>query len=404
MDHQEPNSPPCTGPRIEVTVQSLHGIASSKPRNERGQEIAALPHVTATIAFSGSASDMQVGSSTLCGTTGQLVIESKAAVIDPAALQTKNLCGLTTEWREERPSASCRPHLTVALQECDPKAYKIPLPSINRDSRVVKEVKRIKDLDQYDTDSTISVSTIDSPDRKPRSDSTVSISSIDSPRQHSSRGSSTFWSNAGAAALPEIVELFVSLKTHDAGTDGQVWQGIAHLVVFGHEDDLGTFSMELPVKKASHSELSTSSEQPDIFLTTEARLRIEVKMFPNEEYHKIASSSSESHEDIVYSRSLLDAQMKKLHEKIQRNEDLALEHVRNQKNAIDVNVPMEDHYDEDYHEGRSAFCSSLWSWDRLWQTFSAGVRKCDEGTAAVMAVSGDSSDSSTIATRYSLDI
>jgi hypothetical protein len=404
MDHQQLTSPSCTGPRIEVTVQSLHGIASNKSRDERGQTNATVPHVTATIAFSGSASDMQVGSSTLCGTTGQLVIESKAAIIDPAAQQTKNLCGLTTEWRDERPSTNCRPHLTVALQECDPKAYKIPLPSINRDSRVVKEVK---DQDQYDTDSTISVSTIDSP-RQLQCESTASISTIDSPRQPApSRGSSTFWSNAGAAALPEIVELFVTLKTNDANsTDGQVWQGIAHLVVFGHEDDLGTFSMELPVKKASHSELSTTNEQSDIFLTTEARLRIEVKVFPSEDNnnHKIASSSSESNEDMVYSRSLLDEQMKKLQEKIQRNEDLALEHVQPQKNAIDINLPMEDDYDEEYNDGRSAFCNGLWSWDRLWQTFSAGVRHCDEGTAAVIAVSGDSSDCSTIATRYSLDI
>ena len=130
MDHQQLDSPPCTGPRIEVTVQSLHGIVSNKSRDELGQTNATVPHVTATIAFSGSASDMQVGSSTLCGTTGQLVIESKAAIIDPAAQQTQNLCGLTTEWRDERPSANCRPHLTVALQECDPKAYKIPLPSM----------------------------------------------------------------------------------------------------------------------------------------------------------------------------------------------------------------------------------------------------------------------------------
>jgi hypothetical protein len=404
MDHQQLNSPPCTGPRIEVTVQSLHGITSNKLRDENGQTNAAVPHVTATIAFSGSASDMQVGSSTLCGTTGQLVIESKAAVIDPAAQQTNNLCGLTTEWRDERPSSSCRPHLTVALQECDPKAYKIPLPSINRDSRVVKEVK---DQDHYDTDSTVSVSTIDSPRHLQSDSSTVSISTIDSPRQPPSRGSSTFWSNAGAAALPEIVELFVTLKTDDANsTDGQVCQGIAHLVVFGHEDDLGTFSMELPVKKASHSELSTSNEQPDIFLTTEARLRIEVKVFPSEDNndHKIASSSSESNEDIVYTRSLLDEQMKKLQEKVKRNEDLTLEHVQTQKNAIDLNLPMEDDYDEEYTDGRSVFCNGLWSWDRLWQTFSAGVRHCDEGTAAVIAISGDSSDCSTIATRYSLDI
>jgi hypothetical protein len=394
MDYEQLNSPPCTGPRIEVTVQSLHGIASNKSDT--------IPHVTATIAFSGSASDMQVGSSTLCGTTGQLVIESKAAVIDSDAKQTKNICGLTTAWRDERPIANGRPHLTVALQECDPKAYKIPLPSINRDSRVVKEVK---DLEQYDTDSTVSVSTIDTP-RQPQSSSSVSISTIDSPRKAPSRGSSTFWSNAGAAALPEIVELFVTLKTNDASTDGQVWQGIAHLVVFGHEDDLGTFTMELPVKKASNSELSTLNEHPDIFLTADARLRIEVKVFPNEDPkdHKIASSSSESHEDIVFSRSQLDEQMKTLQEKIQWNEDIALEHVKTNKNAFDINVPMDERDDEEYHEGRSTFCSGLWGWDRLWQTFSAGFQQCDEGRAAVIAVSGDSSDCSTIATRYSLDI
>jgi hypothetical protein len=391
MDHQEPHSTPRASPRIEVTVQSLYGIASNKSRDEWGWKNDTFPRVTATIAFSGSASDMQVGSSTLCATTGQLVIESKAAVIDPGALQTKHACGLTAEWHEERPSANCRPHLTVSLQECDPKAYKIPLPSINRDSRVVKEGKG---MDQYDSD--------------------VSISTIDTPRHTPpSRGGSAFWSNSGAAALPEIVELFVSLKTQDGSTDGQVWQGIAHLVVFGHEDDQGTFSMELPIKKPSHSELSTPNDQPDIFLTTEARLRVEVKVFPNENEReiekiqsspKIASSSSESHVDVAYSRSMLDEQMEKLLGKIQKNEELALEHVQNQKNAMDVNVPMEDYDDEDDHDDHPAFCNGLWSWDRLWRTLSVVVQRCDEEAAHVVAVSADNSDCSTIATRYSLDI
>jgi hypothetical protein len=382
MDHQEPHSTPRASPRIEVTIQSLHGIASNKSRDEWGRINDSFPRVTATIAFSGSASDMQVGSSTLCGTTGQLVIESKAAVIDTGALQSKHVSGLTAEWHEERSSANCGPHLTVGLQECDPNACKIPLPSINRDSRVVKE---------YDSDS-VSISTIDTPKHSPQS-----------------RGGSAFWSNSGAAALPEIVELFVSLKTQDGSTDGQVWQGIAHLVVFGHEDDQGTFSMELPIKKPSHSELSTPNEQPDIFLTSEARLRVEVKVFPNDDERdtetnlstpKIASSSSESHADVAYSRSMLDVQMEKLLEKIQKNEELAVEHVQNQKNAMDVNVPMED----DDHDDHPALCNGLWSWDRLWRTLSVVVQRCDEEAANVVAVSADNSDCSTIATRYSLDI
>jgi hypothetical protein len=99
---------------------------------------------------------------------------------------------------------------------------------------------------------------------------------------------------------------------------------------------------------------------------------------------------------------------KALQKKIQRNEDLALEHVQNQKSAFDVIVPKMDEDDdeeyEEFHAGRSAFCSGLWSWASLWQTFSAGVQQCDETTAAVIAVSGYSSDCSTISTRYSLDI
>jgi hypothetical protein len=351
-----------------------------------------VPQVTATIGFSGSSSDMQVGSSTLCATTGQLVIESEAANIDPEAVQTKRLCSLTTKWREERPSAdvNCRPHLTIGFPDPDPTAYKIPLASMNRDSRLVQETKATG-MDECDT----------------------SISTIDSPIQHPSppsRGTSAVWSSSGAAAMPEIVELFVSLKAQDASTDGQVWQGIAYLVVFGHEDDRGTSVMELQVKKPPHSDSNGALQPTDIFLAPQARLRIEVKVIHKQDkkqserirpHHKeVVSSSYESHEDVVFSRTVLDAQMEALRRKIQEKEDIALQNLQDQKSTMEVNMPME----EDHLDGNNSSCNVLWSWDRIVGTLSSAIRRCDEGTAAVAAVSEESSDCSTIATRHSWDI
>jgi hypothetical protein len=106
--------------RVEVTVQRLDGVAwldASSGGNSNNTKQQWLPHVTATVSFSGSAEDMQIGSSTVCGLTGQLLVESapirldstcasfpSSSPDDPLILpehKAKNAVWLTAEWPED---------------------------------------------------------------------------------------------------------------------------------------------------------------------------------------------------------------------------------------------------------------------------------------------------------------
>jgi hypothetical protein len=86
-DHDEQQEDLEEEGRVEVTVQRLDGIlwvddADNKNDTRRHhhhhhhQKLFKLPHLTATVSFAGSADDMQIGSSTVCGLTGQLLVES----------------------------------------------------------------------------------------------------------------------------------------------------------------------------------------------------------------------------------------------------------------------------------------------------------------------------------------
>jgi hypothetical protein len=377
--------------RVEITVQSLQGISVTA----RGGPI---PHVTATIAFNGSVPDMQVGSSTVCAITGQLVIASEPACLDrSSSMMTTTLTPthsstdkryhqLTADWRDERIMANCfQPHLSLTLPETDPRAHKMPLSCINRDSRIVKDT---------DTVSTTSISS--------------SLDSISENASQLPRGGSAVWSNSGLAALPEIIELYISLNTNDGVTDGQLWQGMAYFVVFGHKDDAGSFVMDLPVKKPSHSNLTVANDSPNITLTPQARLRVKVKVIPSETKtptktpyeRKLASSSSESHREIFLSLSQMEGQMEEVMKNIQRNEDQALKQVQDQSNAMNANLPADGCPPQGH-----VFCDGLWNWDRVLRAISSVVGRCDAGTeVAVVIPESNSSVCSTIATRASLDI
>ncbi len=60
----------CKIMKVKLTVHTLHGIQVNRNiQNSR--------EVTAAVAFTGSATDMEVASSTLCSTSGRLMVESQ---------------------------------------------------------------------------------------------------------------------------------------------------------------------------------------------------------------------------------------------------------------------------------------------------------------------------------------
>lgn len=226
------------GPLVEVSLQSLTGLvydSSDEP----------LPNnITCAVGFAGSASDMQVSSSFLCGNTGNIVVESQSAVA------VENNDGeprpLLLEWREKELSQSIRQqaHLTIRLPERDPKIEPIPLSQVNRDCAVVNHDEHPPSLDESETSS----------------------SDFETASNHDLRGPSVVWSASGAA-MPDIIELHVSLLMNQAST---ATLGTAFLVFYG--SDIGTTVLDLPIKKPTDA----SVDLRNISLQEGAFLRVSV--------------------------------------------------------------------------------------------------------------------------------
>jgi len=372
-------------------VKSLEGIAfSSKPQsNGRDRPI---PFVTATVTFSGSQTEMQVGSSSVCGLTGQLMVESEPIhITDRYGTYRESQCWLKAEWQEDTLSAgvAVQPHLIMPLPSRDPRIPKAPLTKSNRDSRIVKET--LPGLDVSDTCSTSSTLT--------------ESSKVLSP----GRGSSAIWSNSGEA-MPEIIELYIRLRSEDEGNCEHLWQGVAYLVVYGTEEDRGTYTMDLPVRRPAYIDemdrRGKGSDEPSLKLTSKARVNVKVKVVPPKKRKRaksidmsFAESDSSGETDMIYSRSMLEEKLEPLLEKIKQNEKLALQHWRNQKRAMDVNVPNDNCCERRQNE---VFCQGLFNWNQMVKALTSAVRRCDDGTG--VAAGSAASIGSSIATRDSLNL
>jgi hypothetical protein len=355
----------------------------------------ALPEVTATVIFSGSAANMEVSSSTLCSLTERLMIEAEPIRIDSCRSP------LTVEWSQKvLDKKGSLPHLTCQLPFRDPDLPKAPLSRSNRDSQIVKEFPSLDDLDETGTQSTVTdatESTCGSGSTPRRRLEQTAISPARST-------SSALWSSSGAA-MPEIIELTTRLNVRGEDfTESQ--KGVAFLVVFGH-NDRGSYICDLPVRQSKESAQQKTSSH--VYLSEEARLRVKVKVTPQRRRRPMvtdlvpssskstSSQSSRGSENLV-SRSVLEEQIAPLMERIRKNEELALEHREKLKRAMDVHVPL--HNGVAIEEEKSPFCAGSWNWRNVLQTLASAVAHCDGGSAVGVAFPGDS-DASTIATRES---
>lgn len=370
---------------VEITVKKLSGIDC-----RRGDCKLQIPTATATVTFSGSATEMKIGSSSVCGLTGQLLVESGPLV--PDKLKGEQ-CQLSASWNEDiLPGMIPRPHLTMMLPDRDPSAVGIPLAKANKGCRVYSGSQ---------TDEIV----------RCRSMTTEQTKSTRASKNKSHR--SLKLSPSSATSSPEFVEMFIRLRCEEEDSTEQLWQGAAYLVVSGHESDAGTHTVEIPIRKPCYDEVDAHQHaHHDLDLSTNARLTVEVKVILPEEksleppritrrrysFHSknnsiLNSQAGEAGEDAP---SITDSQMEPLMAMIITNEREAIEHYKSHRS---LNVPVK----AQEHRGIETGCmcgGTIWNLDQIFRTVQTLVQQCDRtGVPAVTP-----SVCSTIETRESLDI
>jgi hypothetical protein len=315
-------------------------------------------NLRAAVAFAGSSPDMQVGSSKLCSLSGLVVFESEPAKENEA------------EWVETldedgRP----RPHLTASTSLNDFEDKKRLLIA-NRDASEFVEQQR-------------------------------DIAPFQSPIN-----STSFWSDD---ACPEIVEFKVRF--------GEC-EGLAFLVFFGHQDDLGTTILDLPIRKP------VGSYDGDNVFTDQSRLRVKVTVVdPTRPMISLAAAAAAAADDsvppqvatctmstvssgdedkpVVYTRSLMEEQIAPLMKKIQEHENAALQlrlmHKRNNFVEHTVDDPSHDadrKKETTYTTRMSSFLHRL----------RHLVASCHEsGLEPILGMSTDEDDFSTLSTEQSME-
>lgn len=408
-------------PLIKVTLECLKGITlRTQERHSEKQpfidisdlckgdihkkdEGPRVPHVTAAVSFSGSANDMQVGSSSLCPRTGILVVQSEPATLvsmpDDADQKGDDSFPLVAHWDvgnnggtggSSATGPAKKPHLTIRLPSRDPKLPSVSLEQMNRDCNVVPRVSPgLQDTDLSSEDGE---------------------EGIDGRSE--ARGPSVVWSASGAG-MPEIIELNVSLMV---GTESLVadetdrpasptsscssWrtthapqEGIAYLVFFGH-DKVST-TMDLPVKRLPSQKVDDEHEGgPMVTLEDEAMLRIRVDVFPEGKDEGLITDS-------VYSKSLLNSfvgrkRLEPILQQLRRESDQ-----QQRADAMKAAAAQRSRIPTEEPKSGLGFCAGDVSFFSILKEMSEVVRHCDDG--AVYVPSGDSA-ASTLDTAASLDI
>lgn len=348
--------------RIEVTLESLEGLQLTGSGD--------LHDISASITFSGSVPSMQVRSCSVCGHSGQLLIESECFELDESKPDGR-------AWISAKFSSQ-GPHLTVPLpphqSEQQPLSVAKKLAESNRDCLVIKD-----DNSEF-----------------------MSIASSEMRRQHEvRRGASVVWS-ADTTCLPEIVELTIRLSSEPQQ------MGMSHLVVFSNEKERGCYTMELPIKQQVDRE--DHQQRSNAVFTAQSRIRVRVRLLPSMarshsssgesaasalppslKSSSSSSSGSSSASFIKYTRSQLADQVGPILEKIQQHEQEAVKYREAQKRAMDVHVdPVENGAGGIHPQG---FCSHPWMWKRWVDSLASAVRRCGVNDHASIGSSIKTNDS-----------
>eukprot|EP00934_Nitzschia_sp_Nitz4_P004824 Nitzschia sp. Nitz4//scaffold178_size73299//64727//65782//NITZ4_005720-RA/size73299-processed-gene-0.37-mRNA-1//-1//CDS//3329539185//4814//frame0 len=231
------------GRKVDLTLQTIRGIHSHVGEDEE------LPELSAVVSFAGSSASMQVSSFTMCSRSGNLIVESQPLQIDELQTVHPNQQSLFANFvdpsfRESisshsTASSTSHPHLKLRIPEVDTETPKRSLSNANRDSRLVKA--------EIDGQSTIS--------------------------GECSRGASLHWESD---TMPEIVEVHIAIQTKD-----QVLcrEGIAHLMMFPRQQDIGITTMDLLIKKKGIvPPMSEGQKVPMVTWKEDASIRVQVSL------------------------------------------------------------------------------------------------------------------------------
>jgi len=335
---QKPISTRGSKPRMEVTIRNLFGVAC----NDEG--------LTASVSFSGSIADMQVGSSAFDPVKGLLAVES-----EPLKPGAKSL-----EWPKDQP-----PHLTVGLEDRITWDAKTSLQKANRDSSFVRET----------------------------AEDSFRFSHLNSTKSAKSGTDSMFWSDTMA---PDIIEFAIRFGD---------FEGVSYLVFFGHKDDVGSFIVDLPIKSRPNG---TSSANLDENARIRVKVNIVVPGANDDKIPPIAACSTSSSEDTAGksinfpSRAYLEDQIAPLMAIIRNNEENAQKTHYFQKHTVSVEVP-EQHDDDAAGSPPANTLCSLGIWEQLRRSVAACSGTSDLEMQRDYSYD-DSTVGSTIATRDSWDL
>lgn len=317
------------GSRVELTIQSIHGIVGVGTAVHQPMDFAA------TVSFKGSARNMQVSSFTMCGRTGNLVIESNPLEID-SSQEEQDDDSLT------KPQAS----LPLVAKFNDPKDARRSLPSCSMSTSSSSSSSHRPHLK-------LKLSGNKNRRVPQRSLTTVNRSSLiqQSPSQDGgdgsttddSRGASIYW-DAENDVMPEIVELHIVLcrnnfptsSNTDTEEDAICEEGIAHLLFYGTQSELGLTTMYLRIKKKQQqpqhafsspvtthdlalypSSSSSSSTGSLVSFLEDAYIRVQVDVTK-------LDSTGQSPDDLVLSeRYEEDKKMRTIVSQLQEHEEMA---------------------------------------------------------------------------------
>jgi hypothetical protein len=359
-----------TGSKIVLTLQSIHGILC---KADEGHPYP--PGVTAAVSFTGSASDMQVSSSTMCVRTGQLVVESNAMDFDKDSTNKRESSDYpmfatfddpmegrrspTSDGSQSTSSSgfSCRPHLTLKMPQKNETSPSVPLGAVNRDSRVVE------------------------------SDGSSSVRSEES--REFSRGPSVMWEEG--SDMPDIVELHISLRSED---NSICREGIAHLVFFGSQKELGNTTMDLRIKSKGPSNPNAPSkvtDQPLLCFESAACVRVQVEITSEDQ-------PAPSPKHIELSEHFDEQKIGNIMEQLREHEELAAARTKA------ANFTMNEEAVEKRRPFSKLFCQNGVEFRQTFQAFFEALRPCDGKKRAHRGgiVRMNSTMGSTIATRESL--
>ena len=352
--------------------------------------------VTAAVAFNSSVKDMEVSSSTLCSTSGRLMVESHPlCLID----RDNDDSVLSASWfnKDIESARKNLPHASLSLPMSQ-QSQAISLSRSNRDCRVLEEPADT-DTDKPLNTSRNAIVTL------PRSPSNCFGSlrhSVSCPYNSSSQINETLWSTS-RALLPDIIELAVKVRV--AGAD-ESQHGIAFLVIFGYQET-GSFLMDLPVRLLKKPVI----DQRLVGLTKDARLVVKVELFPQtmKPYEttkpmiSVEAVPSPKTDRVNLSPTAIEARISCLLNTIEKNEKEVHDFLQAQKHAMEVVVPVKSRDTKESLQRPKMFGSTYSYLTTFIEKQFSKVDQCGMGAAVKYHYphSDDDSIVSTIATQDS---